>query len=288
MARIALSRCITPEEIARYETDGATVIRGVVADAWLEIMRAAIQRALDDPGDAAVEYTPAGRPGRYYGDFFLWRRDPDFHAFIAESPMVELAAQVMGSARVNVFYDQLLVKEPGTQEPTPLHQDIPYWPVRGSQVVSIWVPFDRATAETGVVKYIRGSHLWGKTFAPQAFGERSGFAEVFARGDMQPLPTLDEVLAAHEAISWTVDPGDVIIHHPLILHFSDGNTSSELRRRALALRYTGDDALFDSRPGTFTQMPKIKALLPELDLKDGQPMGGPVFPQVWPRRPAGH
>jgi len=41
-------------------------------------MREAIKRVLDHPGSASVEYTPKGEEGRYYGDFFLWRRDPDF------------------------------------------------------------------------------------------------------------------------------------------------------------------------------------------------------------------
>ncbi len=64
----------------------------------------------------------------------------------------------MGVDKVWFFYDQLLVKEPNTAEPTPWHQDGPYWPLRGEQVMSIWVPFDHATRETGVVTYVKGSH----------------------------------------------------------------------------------------------------------------------------------
>ena len=48
-----------------------------------------------------------------------------------------------------------------------------------------------------------------------------------------------------------VEPGDVIIHHPLTLHYSTGNASATGRRRGLALRYVGEDATWDARPGTF-------------------------------------
>ena len=144
-----LPREISSEEIARYHEDGAAVIRNVVPIEWVERMRTAIDRILADPGTASVEYTPKGKTGRYYGDFFVWRRDPDFKAFMADSPMPELAARVMVSTTAHFFYDHLLVKEPKTEEPTPWHQDLPYWPVKGQDIMSVWVPFDRATLESG-------------------------------------------------------------------------------------------------------------------------------------------
>ena len=49
------------------------------------------------------------------------------------------------------------------------------------------------------------------------------------------------------------------------------------RRRGLSLRYTGDDARYDPRPGTF-QFPY------KPDLAAGAPMACELFPQVWPKR----
>ena len=72
----------------------------------------------------------------------------------------------MRSATVNLLYDQLFVKEPGSSERTPWHQDLPYWPVEGDQILSIWVPFDAATPDNGVVTYVKGSHLWGQKYRP--------------------------------------------------------------------------------------------------------------------------
>ena len=132
----------TESAIREYHTNGASVIRGILDQKWISIMREAIQRVLDHPGSASVEYTPKGEEGRYYGDFFLWRRDPDFEEFMRHSPLPAIAAKVLKSNSIRFFYDQLLVKEPLTKEKTPFHQDLPYWPLKGEDILSIWVPFD--------------------------------------------------------------------------------------------------------------------------------------------------
>ena len=278
-----LCRNITPEEIAAYEENGAHVLRGVMPMEWIEVMQDAVERILTNPGSASLEYTPKGKKGRYYGDFFIWRRDPAFKAFMMNSPMPEIAAQVMDSHCLNFFYDQLLVKEPNTEEPTPWHQDLSYWPVRGNQVISVWVPFDPANEESGVVVYVKGSHKWGKLYGPSTFGDKSGFADIYARAGLEPLPDIEAERDSHEILCWEMEPGDVLIHHPLTLHYASGNKSTTGRRRGLALRYLGDDVTFDSRPGTFLENKKVMDTVPPITLKDGEKISGELFPRVWPR-----
>jgi len=281
-----LHRDISSADIAAYERDGAAVLRGVLDKGWVERMRVAIDRILDNPGIASIEYTPKGKKGRYYGDFFVWRRDPDFRALMMDSPLPQLAAQVMKAARVHFFYDQLLVKEPHTEEATPWHQDLSYWPVRGNDVLSVWVPFDRVTLDAGAVVYIKGSHKWGKMYAPNTFSDDSGFGEQYKKMGLDPLPDVAADLDRYDLLQSELDTGDVLIHHPLTLHYAPGNMTSG-RRRGLSLRYLGDDAVYDDRPGTFVENPKVKQLIPEVDFArdytDGDRFGGEVFPAVWPR-----
>lgn len=280
----ALKRHITAEEIKRYEEDGAAVIRDVLPKGWVDFMRDAIETILQSPGDASVEYTPEGKTGRYYGDFFLWRQSDDFERFMKDSPMPQLAAEVMGSKVLNFFYDQLLVKEPNTAEPTPWHQDLSYWPVKGQDILSIWVPFDKATEESGVVVYVKGSHKWGDMYAPATFAKDSGFGDIYAKGGLKPLPDIESNRDDYEILTWELDPGDVLIHHPLTLHYASGNASKTGRRRGLALRYLGEDAHFDNRPGTFIENTKVMKILPGFDMKEGDRFSDPLFPTVWPRR----
>ena len=278
-----LPRTVTDTEIASYYRDGATLLRGIVDLGWIELIAAAIDRILAEPGEYSSEYEPAGARGRYYGDFFTWRRDPDVAAFMRDSALPELAARVMDAREVRFFYDQLLVKEPGTAAPTPWHQDLPYWPLRGSQILSIWVPFDPVAVESGGVQYLAGSHLWGERFAPATFGEATGFADVYSKTGLEPLPNIEAERHLHRILSWKMAPGDVLVHHPLTLHYASGNASASGRRRGLALRYIGEDVVWDTRPGTFLQHQRFADLHSLMDFADGAALSGELFPVVWPR-----
>lgn len=79
----------------------------------------------------------------------MWMRDPDFRAFAMESTLPAIAAGLVGSPTVNLFYDHLLVKEPGSDVPTRWHHDQNYWPCVGSQCLSIWVALDKVDAGNG-------------------------------------------------------------------------------------------------------------------------------------------
>lgn len=264
---------------ADLHRDGAVVIRDAIPAGWIARMREAIEVELATGSPTANEY--GLQAGRFYGDFFLWLHNRDFRDFALDSPVPELAARLMGSPSARLFYDQLFVKEPGSVERTPWHQDLPYWPVAGEQVVSIWVPFDRATPETGVVRYIKGSHRWGRTFRPKAFNEAN--AGAFAASPYEAMPDIDADAPAHEFLAWTLEPGDVLAHLGLTIHGAPGNRSADTRRRALAVRYTGEDARYDPRPGSFMDMEQVRAHVPAPGLERGAPMGGPLFPLAWPR-----
>jgi ectoine hydroxylase-related dioxygenase (phytanoyl-CoA dioxygenase family) len=264
------------------ERDGAAVVRGVVPGDWIDRMRSAIDAEMAGVSPTASEYGKTA--GRFYGDFFLWLRNEDFRDFAFTSPLPALAAGAMRSTTVNLLYDQLFVKEPGSSERTPWHQDLPYWPVEGTQILSIWVPLDVAGPHNGVVTYVKGSHLWGQTYRPQAFDERN--AGAFAASPYAPMPDIDADAAGLEFLSWSLEPGDVLIHKGLTIHGASGNRSTDLRRRALAVRYTGDDARYSPRPGTFMEMDSVRANVPAPGIAEGAPLGGALFPRVWPS-PAG-
>jgi ectoine hydroxylase-related dioxygenase (phytanoyl-CoA dioxygenase family) len=151
--------------------------------------------------------------------------------------------------------------------------------------MSAWVPFDPVRFDSGVVQYVYGSHRWGKLYAPKTFGQNTGFAAMYSKSGFEEMPPETTLISGRRILKWETEPGDVVVHHPRTLHFSEGNRRADLRRRALALRYLGDDAYFDARPGTFMENPKVRALLPEgsFDFKDGERMANAAFPQVWPR-----
>jgi ectoine hydroxylase-related dioxygenase (phytanoyl-CoA dioxygenase family) len=165
----------------------------------------------------------------------------------------------------------MFVKEPGAVAPTPWHQDLPYWPLRGDQICGLWCPLDSVDLDSGAVEYVRGSHLAGRWYRPRHFGGASGYDG--ASGD--PMPDIDATVAARDRLSWAMEPGDAIAFHGLVVHGAGGNRSAQRRRRAVSLRWMGDDAVFDDRPGTYPF--EVAGQIP------GLPLQGKLYPQVWPR-----
>lgn len=267
-------KAISDDALESYERDGAVILRDVIPSEWIERMRTAIDRMMAEGN--GFEMASASDPGRFFGDSFLWRRDDEFKAFLFESPLANLAGRMMRASKVNLFYDQLFVKEPGTAARTPWHQDLPYWPVSGWQVTSIWVPFDRATPESGVVTYIKGSHLWGKLFQPRSFGATPVSRPVV----YDEVPDIDEKPQEFEFITGMLNPGDAFVHHARTIHGAPGNASAHTRRRALAVRWTGDDAVYAPRPGHFLENPRYDGLRKFLTCDPGTAMDCDLFPVV--------
>jgi ectoine hydroxylase-related dioxygenase (phytanoyl-CoA dioxygenase family) len=278
-------RSLTAVEIAEYEKNGAAVVRQMLPLEWIELMRDAVEDVLANPGRFGVNYNASEKKGRFFGDLFSWLDNDDFRRFAQESPLPIIAAQATRSERMNFFYDQLLVKEPDTVERTPWHQDLPYWPLQGEQIISLWVPLDAVTPESGSVIYIQGSHRWDSWFQPQSFNANPKVMEPehpFG-DDFDPLPDIDADPDTYVQLCWELEPGDLILHHPRTVHGAGGNRSFSQRRRAIAMRYTGDDVRYDPRPGNFVSMVVDLGLLEDPGISAGSRLDCELFPRVLPR-----
>ena len=261
-------RPITDAEIGAYETDGVVCLRDIFPTAWIEFMGEAVDVAMAQPGPHAEEYEPSGSEGRFFGDLDIWKRHAPFSEFVLKSPAAQIAGTVMGADKVNFFYDQLLVKEPGTGARTPWHQDQPYWAVSGRQVASIWLPLDPVSKETSV-EYVAGSHTWGP-FNPHHFADGTGYSGT----GLPPLPDIEAERHTHRIVSFDMQPGDCLVFQAMIVHGAPANQSRN-RRRALATRWCGDDARYVLRPG--------EVAIPTTDpgLKDDDILDCNDFPVVW-------
>ena len=93
---------LSDAEVAAWCRDGLIVPRWRIPDDMLARMRGAVDRVLEKPTSTGIEYTPKDRQGRYYGDFFLWRHDPEVASFLCDSPLPQLAAEIMGVDRQTV------------------------------------------------------------------------------------------------------------------------------------------------------------------------------------------
>lgn len=271
-------RAITDSEVRAFSDDGLVCLRGMLDREWIVRMSAATDRVMADPGPLGTDLNKDGSPGRFFQDVYMWARDPEFRAFAFDSPVAEIAAACLGSAHVNILADMLLVKEPHTPKEAPWHHDQPYNCVNGWQVCGMWIPFDTASLANGAAEWIRGSHRWGHWYEAEAFDPTKSFA----RGEFEPIPDIEGERARYDIVHFDMEPGDILVNHLLVLHYSRGN-DSDIRRRALTYRWAGDDATFAVRKAA-------APLLAEAGLAHGDPFppAHDLFPRVWPRPAADH
>ncbi len=263
-----LATHINKEHRSTYERDGVVCIRGAFSHEWLAFLSDAVEEAIASPGPQAEEYAARGDSGRFFGDIELSLRLPKFQCFALESPAAEIAGRIMGASRVNFFYDQLLIKEPGTSERTPWHQDQPYWAISGYQVCSVWLSLDPVPEEVSV-EYVCGSHRW-PAFSPYHFVDGSPYAGT----GLPPLPDIEANRHNYKISRFVMQPGDCLVFQAMIVHGAPGNTGS-YRRRALSTRWAGDDARYCRRPG--------EVAIPTQDpgLAHGERLDCERFPLVW-------
>lgn len=262
---------MTEDVVTEFEADGVVCLRGVIDDEWLEIVAQAIEADIAAPGPFFHGYRVDGE-GTFHGNLRTWEHHEGFRRYCFESPLPGLARSLLRTDRVNLFYDQLFVKDAGTESPTRWHNDQPYWPVRGRQVMSFWLALDRTDLTNGGLEFVAGSHRWGRWFQPEPFGPTS-VAGYDTNPDYERMVDIEAERHEHRIVSWELDPGDVLAFHALTVHGAPPNRDPERRRRGYTVRYTGDDAVYLDAPGM------SRPLLCDY-LGDGDPIGGPRFPVV--------
>ena len=192
-----------------FDRDGAVVVRGVLEDRLV----AEINRHID----WLIERHPELRPERL--GHRLIAGDPFWVRFLGDERLLDVAEALVGQD-VAFFAADYIAKPPGDGLPVCWHQDGRYWPLEPMEVVTVWFAATPSTRENGCVQVIPGSHRLG----PLAHVSEEG------RPGLLSLAADPELFDESRAVHLELDPGDVSVHHPLLLHGSDPNTSGEWRR----------------------------------------------------------
>jgi len=260
-------RNISEDEIRTYQEDGIVCLRGFFDRETVEVLRCVVERDLIDSGPMANDATRGGT-GRFFSDTFVWKHYAELRNFVFNSPAADIASALLKSDKVNILFDQFLVKEPGTSTPTLWHHDQTYWPVAGDQVCTLWLALDPATKKSGAVEYVCGSHRWGQRFKAVSFKDQDLYKE-----DLPPVPDIDATRNQHKLVQFELEPGDCTIHHGLTVHGAPGNSSTTQKRRAYVMRWAGQDATYYPRPN-------LQRMLHDPGIPDGGPLDCDLFPIV--------
>jgi hypothetical protein len=216
-----------PGPAAGYERDGYVIYRRV------------LDQGLVDEASGHVDWLqakhPELRPEQLHHT--LLADDPFWVRVVSDPRLVDIAQSFVGPD-VALFASHYICKPPFSGEPVLWHQDAAYWPLEPMEVISLWLAIDRSSPENGCVRVIPGSHR------REVFGLRPNNEVVSVFGNESAVE-VDEA----EAVDMVLDPGDVEVHHPNILH-SSGANRSPYRRCGLTIRYipTSTRIVSDEQP----------------------------------------
>ncbi len=118
------------------------------------------------------------------------------------------------------------IKEANSNHYVSWHQDAIYWGLSSHDVVSAWVAFTESRRDNGAMRVIPGSHK--RLIAHvDTFAERNQLS----RGE-EIAADVDEA----RAVDIVLRPGEISLHHVLMIHASGPNRTDE-RRIGFAIRY---------------------------------------------------
>jgi hypothetical protein len=218
------------------------------------------------------EEDPSEEQGMFFYDVAAWKHDRGVREVAFDSRLPELVSDLLGARYLNFWEDTTFVKAPHTRQKTAFHQDLAYFQIDGEQCVIVWIALDPVTLESGAMKYVRGSHKWGETYAPNVFISQTPFRS----SPEKRCPDIEAEPDKYDIVSFDAEPGDVIIHHVKTVHGAGGNRSDNWRR-AVSFRYCGDEVRYLDRQGAIQQVGVAH------DLKDGDRLLSEEYPVVWPK-----
>jgi ectoine hydroxylase-related dioxygenase (phytanoyl-CoA dioxygenase family) len=262
-------RAVDDATIEAFRADGCVIVRGLFSPAEVATVESGIERNLANPGPLFGVASRDDDPGRFVEDFCNWQRIQEYRQIAFDSKAADAAADLMGGSTVRLFHDHLLVKEPGTRQPTPWHQDQPYYNVDGFDNCSMWMPVDPVPRES-TLEFLAGSHR-GPWLMPRTFLTEQ--ARWFPEGSLGELPDIEADRGSYDIRGWAMEPGDAVFFHMLTAHHAYGVPGAN-RRRAFSLRFLGHDATHAPRP--WRTSPEFAGLADELPA--GAPMNHPLFP----------
>ncbi len=242
--------------IEEFATNGVVVVRNLVDADAIAALKKGIDYNMKNPSPRAKVASKSDDTGEFFEDFCNWQHIPAYRDFIFNTAIGAVAGQLMQSQETRLYHDHTLVKTAGTQQPTPWHQDQPYYNIEGKQNISMWFPVDAVTRES-TLEFVAGSHL-GPWLMPRSFMDDQ--AKWFPEGSLEDLPNIEADRSAYPIVGWALEPGDAVFFHMLTLHSSKGSANT---RRAFSVRFLGDDITHAPRPWvTSPEFPGLAERLP--------------------------
>ncbi len=169
--------------------------------------------------DAEVQVGPL----HYHSKVHTILRSP--YELATHPSLVDLVEEILGP-NILLYNVTYVIKEPATPAFVSWHQDLTYWGFDGDEQVSAWLALSVASAQSGCMRMIPGSHTQGT--CDQTTGNDPDNVLLQSQ-------TIENV-REEDAVLCPLKPGEASLHHSWTIHASSPNTSDD-RRIGLNIQY---------------------------------------------------
>ena len=225
---------IREEQCSFFKSNGYLAVDAITTPAELASLREIYEPLVDDPRAMKLHFETIradGKPGIINQIFSPELMRPELLDTIYIANARRLASALLGVGDEDVRYGGLMLihKPAGGGRDTPWHQDEAYWdfpPTRRSHSLSVWMPLDDVTVDSGCMQFLPGSHTRDvlRHRQPKSVGP-------------EPL-VLDPTVDVSAAVACPLRAGGATAHYCRTLHFAGANTSAR-PRRALTVIFHG-------------------------------------------------
>ena len=151
---------------------------------------------------------------------------PWLNELIRDPRILDPVADILGPD-ILCWGSGFFIKNPFDQTRVSWHQDATYWGLSKPDIVTAWVALSPSTRKNGCMRVIPRTHKLSQlphedTFAPD---------NLLSRGQ-EIAVEVDE----SKAVDVVLSPGEMSLHHVMLVHGSEPNASTE-RRIGFAIRY---------------------------------------------------
>lgn len=207
------------QAVLDYKTDGYAIIRDVIPPDLLAEIGQHVEWLI-------AKY-PELRPEHLHHP--LIRNDAFWVRMILEPALVDIGEKFLGPD-VACFTAHYICKPPYDGHAVLWHQDGAYWKLDPLEALTVWLAVDESTTANGCLRIIPGTQDV-PIYQPSRRDDVPNL--LFSASDQR---VVDELVERNGVVDIELNPGDVSIHHPNVLHSSEPNTSPK-RRCGLDIGY---------------------------------------------------
>ena len=260
-----------------YNKNGVVHMPQALSKQSLELAYAAYEWSLAHPGPGGGNI-PSKTTGTFYQDLANPDAFVNYDALIRHYDIRAILESLFIGEHAWFMYEQVFKKEGGETRRTPWHQDTPYLPVRGTDLAVLWISFGSLDL-AGTLEFVERSHR-DTLYDGSAFDLDDDTLGLYNDPAYPRLPDIEANRDDFNIVAFPVEPGDVVIFHPSVLH-GGGPTREHDVRQTLSLRFFGDDAVVAARPGADIPNKSTHPLSQVGRRSDGSPFRHEGFPKIY-------